>query len=303
MTDKHTKLSLSAAIASVSVAAVLIGLKLWALVATHSLSVGATLLDSMLDLFISAAGLAAIAYAARPPDHDHTFGHSSAEDLAALGQAAFLIVAAIGLVGVSIFRLLSDQAEPLRAQGLGMTVIGISIILTMCLVAWQSYVAARTGNRVVAADMLHYVGDLLPNLGAVGALWASARFGVGGVDIGVALLAAGAMIWGACRIGLGAWNALMDRQADPELIAAVGAIICDHAGIKSFHDMRSRTAGSRVFLDFHVEIDGDLSLHEAHRIGASLKWRILSQCPQVDVLIHKDPWQSDLIDSKPPLDT
>ena len=283
------RLNLSAGAASVAVAFTLVVLKAWALAETQALSVAATLADSGLDLLVSASGLAAIAYAARPPDEDHAFGHGSAEDLAALGQALFLTGAAGAIGALAVHRLVSGAPTTLEDEGRGIVVLVVSIVLTLGLVAWQRHVARRTGNRVVQADSLHYVGDLVPNLGAIAALWASARFGIGGVDSAVALIAAGVLAMGAVRIGRGAWDALMDRRADPDLIAEFERIVADHPGIAGHHDLRTRTAGGRVFVDFHVEIDGSLTLAEAHEIAAGLKRRLLAAHPEVDILIHKDP--------------
>lgn len=289
MSQSAARLNLSAGVASVVVAVVLVMLKVWALAETNAISVAATLADSAMDLLVSAAGLAAIAYAARPPDQDHAFGHGSAEDLAALGQSVFLSGAAFGLAVVSLRRLLSDAPPLLRAEGLGMSVMVMSILLTVILVVWQRYVARRTGNRVVAADSLHYITDLIPNLGAIAALWVSARYGLTSVDSVVGLLAALALGWGALRIGRGAWNALMDRMAEPEFVRQVAKIIDAYPGVEGFHDMRTRTAGSRVFVDFHIDVDGRLSLQEAHDICAGLKRAILAKHPTADVLIHMDP--------------
>ncbi len=289
MSSHHTRLNLSAAAASVSVALFLVVMKLWALVQTQSLSVAASLADSGMDLVVSALGLIGIAYAARPPDHDHAFGHSSAEDLTALGQALFLVATAIALAGVSLRRLLAPTPAPLTSEGTGIAVMLVSILLTGALILWQRRVARLTGSRVVAADSLHYLSDLLPSLGAILALWLSARFGFTDVDTVVGLVASAVLFFGAVRIGNGAWNALMDRRADPGLIAEIEGIIADHPGVMGFHDLRTRTAGSRIFVDFHIELDGTLSLNQAHAIGAGLKHRIIQSFPQTDILIHKDP--------------
>jgi ferrous-iron efflux pump FieF len=155
-------------------------------------------------------------------------------------------------------------------------------------VLWQGRVARRTGNRVVAADRLHYLGDLVPNLGALLSLAVSARFGLGAVDSVVALGAAGMLAVGALRIGAGAWDALMDRRADPRIIEGIGAIARDWPGVHGFHDLKTRTAGSRVFVNLHIELDGDLPLCDAHEIGAGLRRAILQAYPQADVIIHKD---------------
>lgn len=287
--QNQTKLNLSAGLLSVCVALLLVLAKLWALGATGALSVAASLADSAMDLMMSLGGLAAIAYAARPADEDHAFGHSSAEDLAALGQSLFILVSAAVIGWAAVARLLADQPPALSAQGQGIAVMGLSIVLTLALVFWQRRVARRTGSRVVRADSLHYLGDLIPNLGAILSLWASARFGLVQVDSVVGLATAAMLALGALRIGKGAWDALMDRRADPAMIAGIGHIAADWPGVFGYHDLKTRTAGSRVFVNLHIELDGTQSLHQAHGIGAGLQRAILQAYPQAEVIIHHDP--------------
>jgi ferrous-iron efflux pump FieF len=282
------QLNLSAGLASVLVAAVLVALKLWALAATSALSVAVSLADSALDLMVSLGAIAAIVYAAKPADEDHAFGHTSVEDLASLAQAVFIAISSGVIAVAAVGRLLSSTPEPLRAEWRGMVVMGVSIVLTAGLVIWQGWVARHTGSRVVAADRLHYLGDLVPNVGAMVSLFASAQLGLGQVDSVVALAAAGMLAFGALRIGRGAWDALMDRAADPSVIAGIGAIARDWPGVRGFHDLKTRTAGSRVFVNIHIELDGDQSLREAHDIGAGLRRAILMAYPQADVIVHKD---------------
>jgi len=286
---RRKRLSLQAGLASVAVALVLVGLKLWALGETGALSVAASLADSALDLIVSLGGLAAMLYAARPPDEDHAFGHSSAEDLAALGQSVFIFTSA-GVIGwAAVRRLLTDAPPELAAEGRGMIVMGVSVALTVALVLWQRHVISRTGNRIVAADSMHYLGDLVPNIGAILSLWVSSRFGYVQLDSVVALAAAAMLAVAALRIGGGAWGALMDRSADPALIASVEKITAGWPGVRGFHDLKTRTAGSRVFVNLHIELDGDQSLDEAHAIGAALRRALLRAHPQADIIIHQDP--------------
>ncbi len=286
--NHDSRLTLSAGLASVSVAGVLVALKLWALSETGALSVAASLADSALDLVMSLAAAAAILYAARPADEDHAFGHTSAEDLAALGQSVFILVSAVIIAVSAVLRLLAGEATQLQAEGRGIIAMTVSVVLTLALVWWQGRVARRTGSRVVAADRLHYIGDLLPNIGAIVALIASSRFALPQVDAVIALAAAGFMILGAIRIGSGAWDALMDRRADPALIAGIAAIAKGWPGVHGYHDLKTRTAGSRVFVHLHIELDGEQTLREAHAIGASLRRAILTAYQQTDVIIHKD---------------
>jgi len=284
------RLNRSAILASVTVATVLVLAKLWAYAATGALSVAASLVDSGLDLMIALGGLAAITYAARPPDEDHAFGHTSAEDLAALGQCVFILISAGVIATASILRLLQGDAAPLMAEGTGMAVMALSILLTASLVLYQRHVAAQTGNRVVMADQLHYLADLIPNIGALVSLWASARFGLGQIDSVIALGAAVMLAVGALRIGRGAWNALMDRAADPAMIAGVEDIARTWPGVHGFHDLKTRTAGSITFVNLHIELDGTQTLEQAHAIGAALRRAILAKYPNSDVIIHKDIW-------------
>lgn len=287
-TDQQSRLAISAGLASLSVAAVLVALKLWAFSETGALSIAASLTDSALDLMMSLGAAAAILYAARPPDEDHAFGHNSVEDLTALGQAFFILTSAAVIAWAAIWRLTSPAAGQLTAEGRGLIVMVVSIILTLALVSWQGYVARRSGSKVVAADRLHYIGDLLPSLGAIGALWASGRYGLAAVDSVVALGAAGVLVFGALRIGKSAWDALMDRRADPAILADIAAMTRTWPGVRGFHDLKSRMAGSRVFISLHIELDGDQSLRAAHDIGASLRRAILAAYPQADVILHKD---------------
>lgn len=282
------RLNLTAGLASVAVAATLVIVKLWALGETGALSVAASLADSAMDLMVSLGAMAAIIYAAKPADEDHAFGHTSAEDLAALGQSLFILISA-GVIGwAAVVRLLNPTDQTLTREGAGMAVMALSVVLTLGLVLWQGRVARRTGSRVVAADRLHYLGDLLPNIGAIVSLWASRSFGLESIDAIVALAAAGMLAMGAVRIGKAAFDALMDRRADPLILAGIGEIAAGWPGVRGYHDLKTRTAGSRIFVNIHIELDGDQPLREAHDIGAGLRRAIMSAYPQADVIIHKD---------------
>lgn len=289
MSDINARLNLAAGIASVGVAIALIALKFWALAATGALSVAASLTDNALDLLMSVAALAAIAYAARPADEGHTFGHSSAEDLAALMQAAVVLVSAFAIGALALVRLAAPQPAPLAAEREGIVAMVAAMALTGALVLFQRHVVRRTGNRVVAADSLHYLSDLIPTAGVLVALAASAWWGVEQVDSVIAL---GAALWLArtgLGIGRGAWNALMDHAADPAVIATITTLTDSIPELRGWHDLRTRTSGSRLFISMHVELDGTMTLNEAHRIADSLETALMEALPGADVIIHTDP--------------
>lgn len=283
------RLALSAGGASIAVAVILIVAKSWAWSVTGSLAVAASLIDSAVDLVVSGANFAALVYAAKPADADHRFGHWAVEDLAALAQAVMVAGAAALLGWGAIARLLDPV--PLAAEGPGIAVMVFSMVLTGALVWWQRRVARLTGSRVVAADSLHYLADFLPAAGGVLALGASALFGIVTVDALVSLAAAAWLLRGAWSIGGAAVGALMDRAAPPEIERKIAAIVREFPEIRGFHDLKTRVSGPRVFIQIHIELDGDLSLWEAHEIGARLKRRLLEEIPRSDVIVHKDPWR------------
>lgn len=288
MEPTTTRLNISAGMASVVVACILVAMKLWAFGQTGALSVAASLADSALDLMVSLGAMAAIIYAAKPADEDHAFGHSSAEDLAALGQSFFILISAAVIAVSALTRLVEPSEQALSAEGQGMIVMAASIVLTLGLVIWQGRVASRTKSKIVAADRLHYLSDLLPNVGAIASLYASSHFGITSIDSVVALAASAMLAFSAMRIGKSAWDALMDRRADPEIIRGIERIAAAWPGVKGFHDIKTRTAGSRVFIQIHVELDGDQSLRSAHGIGAGLRRALLEAYPHADVIVHKD---------------
>lgn len=282
------KLNLSAGLASVGVALVLVGLKFWALEETGALSVAASLADSALDLLVSMTGLMAIIYAARPADDDHRFGHTSAEDLAALGQAVLLAGVALFIGYGAVQRLFAEVPPPLQNETSGIVVMLVSIAITLGLVAWQRRVVKRTGSKVVAADSLHYIADLIPNIGAVLALAASSFLAIPQLDSVVAILAAVILLFGAFRIGGRAFDALMDRSASPETMTRLAEIIEDCPKVLGYHDLKTRTAGTTLFVQVHIELEEAQSLRAAHDIGKALKRKIRDAYPQADVIIHKD---------------
>ncbi len=281
-------LNISAGMVSVLVAITLVLLKLWALGQTGALSVAASLTDSALDLMISLAALAATIYAAKPADDDHAFGHTSVEDLTSLGQSVFIVLSAGAISLAALQRLSAPEMVKLAAEGQGIVVMTASIFLTAGLVLWQGYVAKRTGSKVIAADRLHYIGDMLPALGAIVSLWAARRFGQTSIDSVVALAAALFMALSALRIGKAAWDALMDRRAEPAVIAGISEIVRNWPGVFGFHDLKTRMAGSQTFVNIHIELDGDQTLRDGHAIGAALRQAILQSYPNCDVIIHKD---------------
>jgi len=168
--------------AAVSVATALIGVKLWAWIATGSMSMLASLVDSTLDFVASGLNLLAVRHALTPADEEHRFGHGKAEALAGLGQAAFIGGSAAFLLFQSLDRLI--QPAPVTQTALGLGVMGLSLVMTIGLVVFQRYVMRRTRSLAIGADQLHYSTDIFTNIGVIIAFVLSGLWGWHFAEIG-----------------------------------------------------------------------------------------------------------------------
>jgi ferrous-iron efflux pump FieF len=188
----------TAARASVATAAALLLLKLGAWALTGSVSLLASLADSLMDAAASLLTLLALRWASAPPDDEHRFGHGKAESLAGLGQAAFISGSALFLALTAVERL---RAPALVEQpGVGVAVMIVSMAATGALVLFQRRVVRLTGSAAVEGDALHYVTDLLSNLATLGAL-VLAGLGVAWADPLIALLLVAFIARSAWQLG------------------------------------------------------------------------------------------------------
>jgi ferrous-iron efflux pump FieF len=277
-----------AAIAAVGVALVLIAGKATAWVATGSVALLSTLVDSLLDLAASTLNLIAIRQAAVPADPEHRFGHGKAEPLAGLGQAAFVGGSAAFLLFQAGERLI--HPEPVENTAAGLIVMAGSIVLTLALVMFQRWVVRRTQSVAIGADRLHYTSDLLVNAGVIVALLATAKFGWLWVDPAVAIAIGLYILVSAGRILGASLDLLMDRELPEADRQRIRDIVGAHPGVRSMHDLRTRSSGTRTFIQLHVELDPDLTLRAAHAIADDVMQRIEAAFPEADVLIHEDPF-------------
>jgi ferrous-iron efflux pump FieF len=273
--------------AAVAVAATLIAIKLWAWAATNSVAMLASLVDSMLDLVASGLNLIAVRHALTPADKEHRFGHGKAEALAGLGQAAFIGGSAAFLFFQSLERLTAP--EPVQQTTVGLAVIAVSLVLTLGLVLFQRYVIARTRSLAIGADQLHYMTDIATNLAVVAALVAAGLWGWTVADPILGLAIAAVIAWGAFKILRGAYDELMDREFDDAERQRIKDIVNRHAGVQSLHDLRTRRAGHRAFIQLHLELPPQMTLLEAHRISDEVEDAIMAAFPDAEVITHQDP--------------
>ena len=274
--------------AAVATAVTLIIAKLVAWILTDSVAMLGSLMDSGLDGFASLINLMAVRHALVPADREHRFGHGKAEALAGLAQAAFI-------TGSSMFLLLEVGDRAFRPHAVGASEMGIavlvfSIALTLCLVVFQRHVVKRTGSIAIAADSLHYKGDLLMNLAVILALVLVAQFGVIWADPLIGFGIAAYLLYGAWRIFATARDQLMDRELPDELRARIREIATGHTRVIDMHDLRTRASGTNTFIQMHLEMDPAMALIEAHEIADEVEAWIREEFHDAEVIIHQDPF-------------
>ena len=285
--DQANRLMRLATYASVTVAVVLIVTKFVAWLMTDAVSLLSTLIDSFLDAGASLLNLLAVRQALEPPDKEHRFGHGKAEPLAGLAQAAFICGSAVFLVIEAGERLFNPRT--IENTAIGYAVMVLAIVLTLFLLVFQRYVVGKTGSIAITADSAHYQMDVLVNAGVIVSLWLVSAFGWTLADPLIALIIAGYIFWGARRIGITAYRMLMDRELEDDERQKILDIALSHPGVKGLHDLRTRSSGNRVFIQMHLEMDGDMSLLDAHTISDAVEASVLEAFANAEVLIHEDP--------------
>jgi len=284
----NARLMRNATYASVSVACTLIFIKIIAYVVTGSVALLSSLIDSCLDAIASIINLVAVRHSLTPADEDHRFGHGKAEPLAGLGQAAFIIVSSLFLIFQALNRLVTPRPVDNGMTGIVVTVI--SLLLTIGLVRYQKHVVEKTGSLAVKADSIHYLSDIILNLSVIAALVCSAYLGWPTADPIFALGIAAYIIYSAWTIVINAFNQLMDRELPERDRDTIIKIAKQHPEVISLHELRTRTSGKDVFIQLHLEMNGEITLSTAHRIADEVEEEIRQAFPGADILIHQDPY-------------
>lgn len=287
MTHNNDMLRRAATYASITVATLLIAAKLTAYLLTNSVAMLSSLLDSTVDLLASVVTMFGVASALRPPDQKHRYGYGKAEPLAALTQGAFIIGSSVLLGYESLRRLLHPEPPP--EPGLGYAVMALAIGLTLGLVAFQNYVVRRTGSMAISADSLHYRGDLFINIAVAISLALGEWTGNGIYDPLFALVIALILIAGAWRITREALFVLLDRELPEMDREKIRDTVRSHPQVRGLHDLRTRSDGDKRFIEFHLELDGHLTLTAAHDIADALERQLRKHFSGAEILIHQEP--------------
>ncbi len=273
--------------ASVSVACLLIASKFAAWLATDSVSLLSTLIDSILDAAASLINLVAVRHALEPADREHRFGHGKAEALAGLAQSAFIVGSAMFLLVEAGQRAFNPKL--IAHTEIGYVVMVFSIILTAVLVIFQRYVVRRSGSVAISADSLHYQTDILINFSVIVSLFLASQMGLAWADPLFAVGIAAYIIYSAWQIGTEVFQILMDRELPDEDRQKIRAIALAEKGVTGLHDLRTRSSGTQVFIQLHLQMNGEMKLRDAHEIADVVELKISDAFANAEVIVHQDP--------------
>jgi len=283
----HAKHMRMATVASVLVAIFLIIIKLMAYVLTGSVTILSSLLDSFLDALASIINLIAVRHALEPADREHRFGHGKAEPIAGLAQAGFIIASSGFLLFEAIKRFKNPQI--IEHVETGIIVILISIVLTFILVVYQRYVAKLTGSIAIYADSIHYLSDFLLNILVIVSLLLVSQFNLPWIDPLFAVCIAVYIVISARKIAIQSLDQLMDRELVDEERERIKAIVLEHNSVSAIRKLRTRLSGRDTFIQFHLGMNGNLSLAAANQIANEVRESLLESYPEADIFIHQGP--------------
>ena len=285
------RLEKKATVASSSVAALLVLIKLTIGVLSGSIAVLASAIDSLLDLTVSMFNYFALHNSEKDPDEQFHFGRSKLEPLAAVIEGTIISLSALFILYEAIAKII--HSEPMRYMGESITVMVISLVITGALVYFLSYVAKKTNNMVIRADALHYKTDLFSNGAVLVALVAVHYSGIELIDPILGIAIAIYMIYSAIPIVKEGVLMLLDVSLPKEDVDKIKAIIEAEPEITSYHYLRTRISGSHIFISVHIVFNVSISLYDAHLIADRVELKIkelFDEDKKLHILIHMDPY-------------
>jgi len=288
--NKEKSKKLRTALLSIGVSFFLILLKLALGFLTNAISIFASALDSLLDLSASSINYFSIRKAEKPADKEHPFGHGKAEGLAGLFQGAVVGGSGVYLIYESVERLIFGVGPDVTSLNYGIVVMIITTIISFFLSRHLKRVGQETDSLALKADSLHYSSDVLTSVGVLAGLLVIRFTGIIFIDSVVSILVACYVIWSAAGVFKESIDILMDRELSGETLNEIREAILNHKPVvKGFHKLRTRRAGNKRFIEFHLILDSSLSFVDSHDLAEKIIKDIEDKVPNADVTVHVDP--------------
>jgi cation diffusion facilitator family transporter len=279
------------ALVSIVAACVLIGVKLIAGIASHSLGLLSEAAHSGTDLIAALLTFVALGVAAQPADPGHAYGHGKAEHLAALAEAAILVGASLVIAWRAIWRLVGLAHGQVDPRWWTLVVIG-GVMLLDAVRAGISYRAGRRyRSAALQANALHFASDFAGS-GAVLLGLVAARAGYHWADSAAALFVAVLVLLAASRLMRVNVDVLMDR-VPPEAQAAALAAIASLEPPVELRRLRMRQAAGRQFADVVIGVPPGAAVGQGHAAADAVEEAVHGALPESDVVVHVEPRQDD----------
>jgi cation diffusion facilitator family transporter len=278
-----------AAALSIASNSILIVLKIAAGAITGSVAIITEAMHSSIDLVASVVAYVSVRTADKPADADHPYGHDKIENLAAAIEALLILVGS-GVIVFESVRRLSIGAE-VHSLGVGIGVIAFSVPANVVVSGVLARRARDTDSPALEADAAHLRTDAATSAAVLLGLVLVQVTGARWLDPVIALAVAAAIVYSGITLLLRASRVLVDEALPPEELDAVRLAIeaFGPRGVRGYHKLRARRAGSRRYVDLHVQFVAGTTLEAAHETAHQLQDAIRERLRGADVLIHLEP--------------
>jgi cation diffusion facilitator family transporter len=280
----------TAGIASVSVvvAVVVLALKYYAFHLTGSVALYSDALESIVNVAASIGALLAIRYSAIPADANHPYGHHKAEYFSVVIEGALIIVAAVLIFHEAYGAFLAPRT--IEEPAVGLLFNGGASVLNGLWCAMLIAVGRRRRSPALVADGKHLLTDVLSSLGVLAGLILAIVTGIAVLDPLLASLVALNILWSGWQLVRESIGGLMDEAVPSETLDKIRGIISANAvGAIEAHDVRTRHAGRRTFIDFHLVVPGTMTVADAHEICDRIEKALLAEVVDTLITIHVEP--------------
>jgi cation diffusion facilitator family transporter len=267
----------------------LILLKVIAGSVTGSIAILTEAVHSSIDLVASIVAFFSVRKAGEPADESHRYGHEKIENLAAAIEGILILVGSAAIVFEAIRHLVENGR--VHTLGVGIAVVGVSMVANVLVSARIARNARVTDSPALEADAAHLRTDAMTSGGVLLGLVLVQATGARWLDPVVALAVAVAIVVTGIKLLNRSSRVLVDEALPPDEVGSIREAI-EHFGtdgVVGYHELRTRRAGSRRYVDLHVQFRSGTSLEDAHRITHELQDMIAARIPGADVLIHLEP--------------
>ena len=255
---------------------------------TGSVALLSDALESIVNVAAAIAALVAISVAQRPADQGHPYGHHKAEFISAVIEGVLIILAALLILHQAWGALQSPHV--LEQPGLGLAINAFASVLN----GFWCWVLIRQGRRrrspALVADGKHLLTDVVSSMGVLVGIGLALATGWMILDPILAMLVGINILWSGWKVVTASVSGLMDEAVSDRALSEIRQIISDRAeGAIEAHDLRTRHAGRATFIDFHLVVDGQTTVAEAHDICDRIEAALKEHLPDAQITIHVEP--------------